>query len=212
MVDEDDWDFEVDAPKKKKKLTNKPLLKSSEKEDKLNLDSSSVGPRKSRRQMAREAGGTSIKDRDIIDPAAHWRRGIAFTIDFAILVFIIGIGQVASSFFVDFGQSVEEFLGPEISNSLFFDVGGVSISLILHFLIVIVPLSSSQKTLGKRILKLKILGTLKPKAPLGVIMIREYIAKPLSLLSVIGILMIPLNKRRRGLHDYISGTIVIDNL
>ncbi len=212
MEDDNDWDFEIDNPKKKKKVTNKPLLNKSRREEKLNLDTHSVRQRKSRREMAREAGGTSIKGRDIIDPAAHWRRVIAFLIDLIILILIIAVGQLASPFFAEVGQSVEEFLGPQISSYIFFDIGGAAISFIMHFILVIIPTTSTQRSLGKRIMKLKIIGTLKPKAPLGVIIIREYIAKPLSILSVIGILMIPLNKRRRGLHDYIAGTFIIDNL
>lgn len=212
MVDDDDWDFDVNTPKKKEKIVNKPLLNRSKSEDKLNLDNDSTIVRKSRRQMAREAGGTSIKDRDIIDPAAHWRRGLAFVVDLVILVLIVVIGQAASSVFIELGQSIEEFLGREAINALVLDIGGLVISFFLHFLFVLVPMASSQRSLGKRIFKLKILGTLKPKAPLGVYMIREYIAKPLSVLSLIGIIIIPLNKARRGLHDYISGTIVIDNL
>ncbi len=212
--DNGNWDFKLDeevAPRKKKS-TGKPLLKNAKKEGKLGLDESSVPARKSRRQLAKEEGGTSIKGRDIIDPAAHWRRGLAFSVDLVILILIVALGQGASVMFSDFGQSIKEFLGPEMVNTIPLDVGGVVIAFAIHFLLIIVPMASSQKSIGKKIFKLKILGTLKPKAPLGVIVIREYIAKPISIISVIGILMIPLNMRRRGLHDFISGTLVLDNL
>ncbi|WP_417336820.1 RDD family protein [Halobacteriovorax marinus] len=216
MSDEkDDWNFSLDdeapAKKKKKKITNKPLLKNSKKEVKIDLDAGSVPRKKSRRQMAREAGGTSIKDRDIVDPAPNWKRGIAFIIDLALLIVIVAAGQAGVVFYPEFGETFKTILGPEIINSIPLDIGGIVIALVIHFLIVVIPQASTQKSLGKKILKLKVIGTLKAKAPLGVLIVREYFAKPIAIVSVIGIVMIPLNRRRRGLHDYISGTVVLDN-
>lgn len=213
MTDNDDWNFEVDddkAPKTKKKKKNntKPLLKTTTK--KLEVQKSGQPQRKSRRQMAREAGGTSIKGRDIVEPASHGKRLIAFSIDSLILVLIIVIGQIGVTFLPGLGASLEEYLGPEIIATIPLDLGGLLLALAIHFLVVIVPTSSSQKSIGKKLMKMKIIGTLKPKPPLGVIVIREYIAKPIAMISVLGIVIILLNKRRRGLHDYIAGTFLRD--
>lgn len=214
--DENDWGFKLDkeaSPKKKtKKIVNKPLLNSSRKENKLNLDSNSKPARKSRRQMAREAGGTSIKGRDIVDPAAHWRRGLAFLVDAVITVLIIGLGQIVATMYTELSESIVELLGPSIVGTIPLDIGGLVIAFVIHFIVVAIPTASSQKSIGKKLFKLKIIGTLKAKAPLGVIIIREYIAKPISIISLIGIVIIPLNKKRKGLHDFISGTVVLDNI
>ena len=212
--DNENWDFKLNeesAPKKKKKVANKPLLKNARKEKSVGLEANEPTVRKSRRQLAREEGGTAIGGRDIIDPATHWRRGIAFIIDLAILVSIIALGQAASTFFPGVGESVKDFLGPEIVNMIPLDIGGIFMAFLIHFFGILVPMASSQRSIGKKLLKLKILGTMKPKAPLGVIIIREYLAKPLSIISIFGIIMIPLNRKRRGLHDFISGTVVLDN-
>ena len=212
--DKEDWDFKLDegsGPKRKKKVANKSLLKNSMKEKSVSLETNKPRVRKSRRELARDEGGTAIGGRDIIDPAAHWRRGIAFIIDLVILIAIIAVGQVASTLFPGVGESAKDFLGPEVVNIIPLDIGGVFISFLIHFFTIIVPMASSQRSLGKKLLRLKILGTMKPKAPLGVIIIREYFAKPLSIVSIFGIIIIPLNRKRRGLHDFISGTIVLDN-
>jgi len=219
--DDDNWDFQLSeesAPTTKKKKMKKkarvvPLANKSikpKKETKLGLDASSRIEKKSRRQMARDEGGTSIKGRDIVDAAAHWKRLLASLVDFSIIAALFILGQLIGGFFPEIGSSLEEILGPEIIGSIPFNVGGICAALVLHFLIMVVPVASTQRSIGKKIFKLKILGTMKPKAPLGVIIIREYIAKPISIISVFGLMMILLNKNRRGLHDFISGTMVLD--
>ncbi|OUR96647.1 hypothetical protein A9Q84_09900 [Halobacteriovorax marinus] len=215
--DDDNWEFELSeetAPaKKKKKKTKKkvtPLLNTQKAEKILNLDDSSRIEKKSRRQMAREVGEATIKARDIVEPAAHWKRLLASLVDGVVIGGIFGVSQVIGGLIPEIGSSIEEFLGPEIIGSIPLNVGGVAVALVLHFLIMVVPVASTQRSIGKKLFKLKILGTMKPKAPLGVIIIREYIAKPLAIISVIGLMMILLNKNRRGLHDYISGTMVLD--
>jgi uncharacterized RDD family membrane protein YckC len=216
MSDNDEWNFEVkvdedeSSTKKKKKKTNtKPLLKSANKNKKLEVNESSQPERKSRRQMAREAGGTSMGGRDIVDPAPHGARFIAFIIDSLIIAPIIIVAQLGVTFFPGLGTTLEEYLGPEIISSIPLDIGGLFLAFVIHFITIIVPMASSQQSIGKKLMKIKILGTLKPKAPIGVIVIREYIAKPISILSFIGIFIIFLNKKRRGFHDFFSGTFLI---
>ena len=216
MTDNDDWNFKVkpearnaEGKKIKNKKSMKPLLNSSNKLEKLQVHSSIQAERKSRRQMVRDAGGTSMGMRDVVEAAPHGKRFVAFIIDILVLLIIIAIGQFGTTFFPGVGLTLEEFLGPEIISSVPFDLGGLIISLVLHFFLVIIPMGSTQKTIGKKLMKIKVLGLLKPVPPLGVIIIREYIGKPIAIISVIGLVIIFLNKKRRGLHDFIAGTFLI---
>jgi uncharacterized RDD family membrane protein YckC len=209
----DDWNFEVKAPKKdRKKDAVKPLLKKSpSKKKKLTVEESGQAQRKSRRQMARDAGGTSMGGRDIVDAASHGKRMLAFVIDLIVIALCIVVGQFITVFFPGMGKSIEEFLGPEIIASIPVNVGGLCFAFLIHLIGVTVPTASTQKSLGKKLMKIKIIGVLKPKPPLGVVFIREYIAKPISILSVIGIMIIFLNRKHRGLHDFIAGTYLLDS-
>ena len=58
------------APKKKKKVANKPLLKNARKEKSVGLEANEPTVRKSRRQLAREEGGTAIV-MDVVEVKYH---------------------------------------------------------------------------------------------------------------------------------------------
>ena len=210
---DNDWNFEIDNKQlSKEKHDLKPILKKAPKaKKKLEVQESGQPERKSRRQMAREAGGTSRGGLDIVEAASHIRRVIASVIDLAVFLVCVAFGQLLSTIVPSFGSTVEGFLGPEIVSTIPIDIGGLLIAVFIHFLISIVPTASTQRSLGKKLMKIKIIGTVKPKPGVGVIFIREYIAKPISIFSVIGLLIIPLNKKHRGLHDFIAGTFLLNS-
>lgn len=209
--EKDDWDFKVDGKLIKKKVVSKPLLKQSIKKVQVGIDPSEIPARKSRRQLAKDEAGISSISRCLSGPAAHWRRGFAFLVDLILLIMVIALAIGTDSFFPQIGEFITTALGPEISEAIPREPGIILVGFIVHLFFIVIPAASTQKSLGKKLLKLKVIGTFKNKAPLGVFIIREYFAKPLALISVIGIIIIPLNKKRRGLHDFISGTLVIND-
>lgn len=207
----DDWDFKLDdsdVKKARRKEKVKPLLQSAKKKE-IGVEASAQASRKSRRQIAREASGESkFKSEDVVTLASHMKRFIAFLIDLGVLAVLIAIGQFVIVFFSEIGKDIETFLGPELTSSIPLDVGGLSVAVLLHLLLVIIPTASTQQSLGKKFMKIKIVATEAPKVALGVVFIREYFAKPLAFITVIGLCLILFTKKRKGLHDIIAGTSV----
>lgn len=70
-----------------------------------------------------------------------------------------------------------------------------------------------RKSLGKKLCDIRI-GWQDEDCgvPKKAILWRELIAKPLSVISVLGLLLAFTNKRFRTLHDFLSGTVVYDEL
>lgn len=67
-----------------------------------------------------------------------------------------------------------------------------------------------QATLGKKLLGLKVVNEDFTKAPLGNIVLRETVGKIISsIILLIGYIMVAFNKKKRALHDIVSGTVVI---
>lgn len=69
-------------------------------------------------------------------------------------------------------------------------------------------LSATNTTFGKNIMGLQVRDIDRPGISLPQAFLREIILKPLSLLSVLGILYSLINEDRRTLHDVLSSTIV----
>ena len=211
--DNDDWNFKLDdseVKKTRRKEKVKPLLQSTQKK-KIQVEASAQANRKSRRQLAREVSDDDRYEREeSINPASHMKRFIAFALDLCVFAILIAAGQFCIVFFPEIGKDIESFLGPEIISSIPLDVGGLLVAVGLHLILVILPTASTQQSIGKRMMKLKIVGVQAPKVALGAIFIREYFAKPVALFTLIGVLMILFTNKRKGLHDFIAGTSVID--
>ncbi len=222
MSNNDDWDFKLDketAAKKtaeSKKPSPKPKLEdiakafSNEAPADLTLDHEALPPRSARNENFKKT--VALERFADIKPAPHIRRVQAAIVD---LIFVTTLGFAAWLTFPMFKVKLERSLPsgmlsglPQPELILEFSLSALAI-LILHLL----PTVFSRKSLGKRLFNLRI-GAKDDDCGISkkAVLWRELIAKPISAMSVIGILLIFINKRGRGLHDFLSGSVVYDEL
>jgi hypothetical protein len=98
---------------------------------------------------------------------------------------------------------INQTLHPDMLNRIL--VGGVSFVGILLFFIF--PTIISRKSPGKKVEGIRVgSGDKALDASRTVIILRELILKPLSLVSVVGVVIGLKTKRNRGLHEMITGT------
>lgn len=98
---------------------------------------------------------------------------------------------------------INQTLHPDLLNQIL--VGSVSFVGILLFFIF--PTIVSRKSPGKKVEGIRIgSGEKALDASRSIVILREFILKPLSVVSVIGILMALKTKRNRGLHEMLTGT------
>lgn len=145
------------------------------------------------------------------DHAGFWIRLVAHIID-SIIVVVGGAFAVFIMAFIGsalFGGS-EQFLsnggvpGSQLlSNLVFFVIALVYFS--------VMESSSYQGTLGKRALSLKVVNTRQQQISYPQAVGRYFAESFLSPILLIGYLMIAFDGRKRGLHDRLAGTYVIQN-
>tara|TARA_R110000868_G_scaffold117600_17_gene312659 strand:+ start:6249 stop:6917 length:669 start_codon:yes stop_codon:yes gene_type:complete len=222
MTNNDDWDFKLDkdASVKKtvepKKPTPKPKLEdiakafSDDAPVDLTLDHEALPPRSARNENFKKT--VALERFADIKPAPLVRRVQAALVD---LVFVAILGFGAWLSFPMFKVKLERSLPsgmlsglPHPELILEFSLPVLAI-LVLHLL----PTAFSRKSLGKRLFNLRI-GYKDDDCGISkkAVLWRELIAKPISAVCVIGVLLIFINKRGRGLHDFLSGSVVYDEL
>ena len=85
--------------------------------------------------------------------------------------------------------------------------------LLLIFIFYLIPTCTSRKSLGKKLFSIRIGSKFEDgKITKKAVLIREVLIKPISLISIVGVLLIFTNSKRRALHDYICGSTVYDEL
>ncbi|PIP91887.1 MAG: hypothetical protein COW01_11845 [Bdellovibrionales bacterium CG12_big_fil_rev_8_21_14_0_65_38_15] len=223
---DDDWDFKVDrgvTPHDAKSDIKSRLGKKQSLEDiaaafsdepeapsELVLDHEATVPRRERLENFKKSH--ALERYAAIKPAPLGRRIKSLMIDVIFQIALIGAGVIVFPF-------TKQFLERNLPSGVLSEVPHPEIVLqsILPVLLLlffhIIPTCSSRKSLGKKILSIRIGSKFEDgKVSKKCIFIREVIIKPLSLLSVVGILIIFVNSKRRALHDYICGTAVYDEL
>ncbi|MCP4915239.1 MAG: RDD family protein [Oligoflexia bacterium] len=216
MSDNDDWDFKVAeedvdqvkiAGKVASKKKSKPLKKKSIKKKKLEIDDSAKPKRRSRAAIARR--DAALERYAEFRYPDFMKRGCAILIDAIILIVVAvaamsyqtEIKDVYLQYLRDNGMN--QSLTPDEVKYLF--IGAPVI--IGHFLLNIFPSVFWRKSIGKSIFKIRIgHDDVDKNSSQGQVFIRELIAKPLSLLIVVGIVIPFFNERNKSLHDYMMGT------
>ena len=118
--------------------------------------------------------------------ATFWQRLLAQNIDLTLLVGFFYLYSLVPATEYD----AVAFVLISISYQFFFEI------------------SPWKATPGKRLMQLKVVQV--NESPLVVSSLLRSIGKFISLLSLfVGFVMINMNKRNRGLHDYIAGTVVL---
>lgn len=233
--DEDnDWDFKVEGVKTEtenlgrverkerlaKKLDQKEQVRdakkdldSSHKNKKLGVTASSKSSKRSRSKIAEEMRKADLPDfNDLM--ASPVKRAIAFTIDAALFAGIY-IGANMQWEKIEFHSlkflrenQIDQPLDPELFKIVIMG----SIVVLAYFIVLGLPVLISRRTWGKSFIGLSIQSSDEEKSTGFMnIIFRELIAKPISLCTVVGPLLLFFNSENRTLHDMVAGTVVMDD-
>jgi uncharacterized RDD family membrane protein YckC len=218
---EDDWNFSLDANvveelQKKEpeppKNSMKGIIKTKAQSNHLALDEDAVPKAKSRSEMAKEVGEEAREVEEVVfaGPAA---RAVAGIIDFVLFCVYVFLAKIASPYM---RIAIQIFLDkyrikPDVDEVLFLNVLWGIAFLFISFCLLIAPTSFAHHSWGKKIMKLKVTGTEKNFMPIGKTYLRELVLKPISMLSVIGLVMYFFNENKQTLHDKLCDTFVIEN-
>jgi uncharacterized RDD family membrane protein YckC len=204
----DTWNFAVDDSELTSILTRAQLKVSdasvvikkkrrrisSAKPKKLELDYEAKPERRTREEYSKEEV-EDIHDVEVYDVASLAKRSFAFLVDGSI------VGGVV--FLVE-----KDLLN--LSDYSWYPVGKIGIYLLIYFLTVLLPMTITSASIGKMLVKIKVMDTDGNFLSFSEIFQREVIGKTLSIVTVVGILISLTNYPKRTLHDYWAGTIVVD--
>lgn len=179
---------------------------------KLELDSDSIRPAKTRQQLYSELKeDEEVLDQDVYQFAPFFQRGLALILD-TIFLFILYKTVVLVTpyefklvhYLMD-KYSLNFILGDAILLRLLL----VSTAIFVAFVGVIVPMAFFNNSFGKKMLNLKVRGEDKYTLSISQAINREFIAKPISILCIAGFIFPFCNKQKKSLHDKITNTFVI---
>lgn len=216
---DDEWEFKVNEedlkaskPKKAVKASGGPgaispeKLNSKKKKKRLEVESART-TRMTRAAIARR--DTALQNYAEMMPPSPFNRLIATIIDYSLMG---TIGGAAYFFQKDLHyyyvkllaeNGINQTLDPILLNRLLVGL----VTFLGCMIVVILPAMYSKKTPGKSMMNIYIgHGTMGEKPSKGAIFMRELIFKPLTILSVIGVLIGLKNDGSRCLHDMITGT------
>ncbi|KXX69507.1 RDD family protein [Flammeovirga sp. SJP92] len=129
-------------------------------------------------------------------------RTSAFLLDFYVFKFILGL-----IFYLVF----EEYVFVETFSAEDLVIASSKITLMEYVFYIlycsIFEASNLRGTLGKRFFKLSVNGTHDGKISLWRALLRNSI-KPFSIISLVGVIIIDLTKKKQALHDLLAGTVV----
>jgi len=219
-----DWDFKIDdepaeSPSKPKKsgLSAAERVKQSspapapkkreEKSVSLGLASDQVPKRQTMSQVARRMA--ALEQQAEITPAFMKDRILANVVDLALFAVVIGgLYHFRGLIYQEYVKALaEKGISQLYDPTLVQNVQVASLSVIILFLIHVVPSILWTKSLGKKIFQIRIGHAEVDRHVRGFqIFLRECVAKPISILCVIGFILPFFNANRRSVHDFVAGT------
>lgn len=218
------WSFEVetsdgsisdDKTKTKKRVVAsikkpKELEPLTNKEKSIGLDFQSLPKRKTRSQMAREERARERELNDRATPVRFTVRTTAFFIDLILTgLIVIGVYLYDSSLFkIPLKWLLQ--LPHEVRQIDQFHLAVAAIALIAYHIVVIIPSILFAGSMGKKMKRIRICNFNERRAGFLQIAFREYV-KFFSVASVIGVLILFTNRRKRTLHDLLSLTELLYN-
>jgi uncharacterized RDD family membrane protein YckC len=203
---ESEWNFSLENETNEKKEI--PIRKKQRvnKTAKLKLDFQSVPEKRSRRTSNESVAKYKTKDNTYV--ASISQRIKSFVID----LFTIVLLGFASNLLKEIST---EHLLPLIGSDLSFkdfrkDELIVAVNFFLLFLLLyIFPVFSMKRTIGKVFTKIEIEDINNGLVGGFRVVLREIVLKPISILTIIGIVIAFTNKKKRSLHDYLTATYII---
>lgn len=179
---------------------------------KLILQTDLYKPAKSRQQLYEELiKGEEILDQDVFEYASYVQRGMAFLIDilflfvlYKIVIFIAPYEYKLAQYCM--GLYKLEFI---LGNAFLEKIILIMTSVFIIFMGIIVPVAFYNNSFGKKIFNLKVRGVETYSISIETTIVRELIAKPISIGLLIGFFLPFFNKERKSLHDKLMKTFVI---
>lgn len=162
-----------------------------------------------------------------VEYAGFWIRTAAAVIDATILglatnpiLDLLGLNisiQNAAKFGRFFYTGPSEYPGPEFFAfymGLIFSaiVAGVAYTVLSSFFYFLPLTYFTGQTLGKKVVRIKVLSTDLNKASFGEVLTRETLGRLISSLVLeLGFLWVAFDEKKQGWHDKIAGTVVVKN-
>lgn len=181
--------------------------------DKLVLDEDNFRPTRSRGDLYKELtkGEREKTEEDYYDFSSPIQRGLGLVIDAA---FLFGIYKLIVAISPLELTVVNYFLGKYKLQFMFGDkalaeilkYGTIFFALIFA---VVIPAAFFNSSLGKKVTGQRIRGDEKYTLSISQAFCRELIWKPLSIGCLVGFILPFFDKKKKSLHDKISGTFII---
>lgn len=182
-----------------------------QKKEQLSLDESATPQTKTRTAMAAEIIYNIDDEKDVVDYAPLVLRAIAGLLDYAYMYGLYLMAIKTNPFLREVIRYImdhyhQQFIFPESSVieavlvlNLFFTA----------FFFVVIPMSFYNVTFGKILFGYRVRGIDKYSLSIIQSFQREFIFKPLSTASVIGVIWAFFSKEKQTLHDKAAQTIVV---
>ncbi len=213
--DDDSWDFKIEQPAEEKSAgIDKDLGEDDSSEDvKYVLEKKSQPTESEWNKTKTKKNNDQAKKKRIkkYHLAGLGQRLMSVLIDVLMLSGIFHISKMKG--FIYFIETVcfDIFSLLSLENSflnnrsyLFIFINFVILSMTFYM----VPILFFKRSFGKKICKVRIYSSLGEAPTSKVLFMREAVFKPLSLMTVIGVLVIFIDKKRRGFHDKMADTII----
>jgi uncharacterized RDD family membrane protein YckC len=218
IISNEEWDFKLDTEGKDKYLTDedaegkttkkKKSLRVEGYERKLELD---MRPLKAKPQVYKATSVEPLPEERAIIYGSVLKRFFAEIIDLFIMIII----YVLSTFFVPFGLKLCQIFNERAKLKFMYDAA--TNSLLVHlgifafdfFIVFVLFLALSGTSVGKKVMGLYVRNKYNHTISLPQAFLREMIYKPLSALSIVGVLYALINDEKKTLHDLLASTIVV---
>lgn len=215
----DDWTFNVQAPKKNQKdevtKTDTNTMLARNRGPKLTIEErkpSKVSTRTSLYNELKKEQEEKVKKDVIVYPSVQ-KRGIALILDLVLWAMLFMFAKqlapiikniIISSISNDQYQLISKFkhLDKVIIGSIF---------VIFYFFLDFFPTRYYNTSPGKRILGLRVRGIEDFTLTTEQAFMREFVFRPISIFTGIGLIIPLLNENNRSLHDFIVQTQVVED-
>ncbi len=237
----EDWDFKVPESSKdriKDRVKSKNSTRSASQKRVLDPSTGSADSIAKARQKLQDPGKKlSIENTENIRKSRKTRSKLAEQYDYedridklkrtspvdrlisgAIDIAYISVISFSAQFFVPMAnkeyikylreEGINQMLAPEVLNNYIW----MALVAAAIFVLYMIPTYLFGKSVGK-IFRGHRIGNAKDGVSVsrGVVMLREFILRPLALISVVGIALMFFNKKKQGLHDIVLKTSIFSN-
>jgi uncharacterized RDD family membrane protein YckC len=217
VKNEEEWSFGINE----KELPQMPTINNSdfdqeevtERPQKLKIEATGVR-HSTRTSMYNEMLAQQKENtEDVIVSAPVVKRGIALILD---LFLMLGISYVAinlipiTKLLISFPMDKYKFVWRLSDKNLSYLMMGIN-SLVMYFFLVFFPTLFYNTSFGKRIMNLRVRGIDQYTLSFEQAFFRDFLFRPVSILSGVGLIVPFFNKEKKSLHDFLTKTQVVED-